>query len=178
MPPHVRRLIPILFIACTAPEGAAPALVAGPLVDAAGWVAVDPMADLFPSHRPAAFRCLPQAWGAEGRTFEVDTGACEYLAVSQPSLLPVAAGDTLTATVAHFPLVALEPATAHVALAFDGAIVWEREIPIPSDTRIYEFSWTAQRTAPAGTPVQFHLHNHGSNNWFIGEISRAEGEEG
>lgn len=172
----MRTLSFVLLLACDAPVSA-PLRATGSLVEPNGWVAVDAADDLFAQHRPPTFHCPPQAYGAEASTFEVDTGECPYLAVSQPSLLSIKAGDTLIATIAHLPLVAEQRSTAHVALAVDRAVVWEREIPIPSDTRIYEFSWTAPRDAPAGTPVQFHLHNHGSNNWFIGDISRSEGGE-
>lgn len=172
----MRSVLPLLLIlACDSPASSARSAT-GPLVAPDLWIAVEASEDLFEGHRPDAFRCPTQAYGAEASTFEVDTGECEYLAVAQPSLLPIEAGDTLVATIAHFPLVAAERATAHVALAVGPDVVWERQIPIPSDTRIYEFSWTASRRAPAGTPVQFHLHNHGSNNWFIGDISRPEGE--
>lgn len=144
---------------------------AAPLTDPAAWVAV--AGDAFPDHRPEGFSCPIQAYGVEGDVFEVDTGECEYLAVSQPARAPVAAGDVITGFVAHFPLVAEAPAEAHVGIAFAGAPVWEARVPIPSPERRYPVRWTAPADAPAGTPIQLHLHNHGRNAWFVGALTRS-----
>lgn len=33
--------------------------------------------------------------------------------------------------------------------------------------------WALPEGAPAGTPVAVHLHNHGENSWYIGDLRRS-----
>ncbi len=142
------------------------------LTDPDAWAALGADADPFASHRPAEIACPEQSWGSEGLTFEVDTTFCDYLSVAQPLLLPVKPDDTVQIVVGHFPLIALEPSEAHAAVVIDGEVAWEVTVPIPSDTQIYEGSWSPGADIAAGAAVVFHLHNHGSNNWFLATLRR------
>ncbi len=142
------------------------------LIDQMAWsyqndAAADPLAE----HRPTDIDCPETAYELDGSILEVDTGACNYLSVSQPTLQPIRACDTLQVTVSHFNLYAPVPAEGHVAVVVDGDVVLDevRQIPHPSDF-IY-LRWKASRPYPAGVPVVFHVHNHGVNEWQIVDIS-------
>ena len=59
---------------------------------------------------------------------------------------------------------------AHVALQVGDELVWESQIPIPSEAEIYRPTWTNDEAVPKETPIYFHLHNHGANSWRLLEI--------
>jgi hypothetical protein len=67
----------------------------------------------------------------------------------------------------HGDLSSEEPARAHVALSLDGAIIWEEDIDIPSGAAIFDTRFVAPSDAPAGSKVEYHLHNHGFNTWTL-----------
>lgn len=125
----------------------------------------DPFAD-----RPDDPRC--PSWGVrvEGGSIEVNTGDCTYATLIQTVETELPAGTRLSATVAHFDLVAPEPATAHVALALDEAVFWTRDLPVPLPAAVYPIEHTLEAPVPAGTQVAFHVHNHGANSWFLTRI--------
>ena len=106
----------------------------------------------------------------EPQGLEVSTATCNYGMFSQPALVDIAAGARLTASVYHFDLVAEEPATAHVALLIDEQVVWEQDIAIPGKANAFMIDLPAPKAWPKGTPVYFHLHNHGQNTWTVGEV--------
>jgi hypothetical protein len=113
---------------------------------------------------------MPELLGAEP-VFSVDTGACTYITARQPALRDVAQGETLVARVWHFALNAGEAAEAHVALRIGDTTVLDQTVPIPSAGGLIAVSETAPRAFEAGTPVFFHLHNHGDNSWSLVELS-------
>lgn len=157
--------------ALDAPEIALPESVVS-LTSPAAWAAMGPDDDPFVDHRPSTVDCPGQAWGTEGLTFEIDTGLCDYLTVSQPLAVALSPDHVVAITVGHFPLVALEPAEAHAALVIDGEVIWEVTVPIPAESGVYEATWTPPRPISAGAPFVLHLHNHGSNDWFLATLAR------
>lgn len=145
------------------------------LVTPMGWEQVaaadDPLAD----HRPASVMCPLGAWVYEAQGLEVSTATCNYGMFTQPSLVDVAAGARLTASVYHFDLVAAEPATAHVALLIGTTVIWEQEIAIPGPANAFTIDLPAPSAFPKGTPVYFHLHNHGQNTWTMAGLEVESG---
>lgn len=103
--------------------------------------------------------------------FSVDTGGCKYITARQPALRDVTQGETLIARVWHFALNADESAEAHVALRIGESTVLDQAVPIPSQGGLIAIEEVATRAFPAGTPVFFHLHNHGDNSWSLVELS-------
>ncbi|MEQ9498047.1 MAG: hypothetical protein RIT81_14345 [Deltaproteobacteria bacterium] len=134
-----------------------------------GWrittAAEDPFED-----RPAAIDCIPQTVTVEGPALEIDTAACDYVTVVQPSVVDVRACDVLRATLAHAPLFFEEPAEAHVALYLGARALFDQRISIPADSDVYAIEVEAGEVIEAGTPVFFHVHNHGANNWFVTDV--------
>ncbi|MDB4986920.1 MAG: hypothetical protein JWN04_2098 [Myxococcaceae bacterium] len=138
------------------------------------WTRLEPVDDPF-DDRPQVVDCT---WGAtmaetlsDERAFGVDTGFCNYLTVTQPTLWRVAAGSSLKVRLWHFELSAPEPAEAHTAVLVDGLTVMDEQVAIPGPGALLVRVLRAPRDIPAGAPVHFHLHNHGANSWALVELS-------
>ena len=54
-----------------------------------------------------------------------------------------------------------------MAITVDGHTVWEENVKIPTDADIYDLKLPIEFDAPAGSQVEFHLHNHGYNSWTL-----------
>ena len=67
----------------------------------------------------------------------------------------------------HGDLAFEETATAHVAISIGGELVWEQAVKIPTEAEIFDVKVPLDFEAPAGTPVEYHLHNHGYNTWTL-----------
>ena len=133
---------------------------------------VDATEDPLPAHRPPQIDCPPTSYSFVYSGLDVETGEtgrCNYLSVAQPSLYAMHPGDTLHLFVQHGRLlsIAAQPAQAHVALLIGQSVLWEKTIAIPSEFQFYEETLRIDGDVPAGTPVYFHLHNHGDNAWLF-----------
>ncbi len=111
--------------------------------------------------------CEPNSWHEEDGALEVETGECNYLSVSQPSLVSIVPGDQLHLVLWHANLRFEEPAEAHAAISIGEHIIWQREIDIPSESHIFDVTLDADVYAAVGERVEFHLHNHGFNTWKL-----------
>jgi hypothetical protein len=162
----MRRALALLLLATGcgtqgAPVGRAPAALLAPGALSPVSAEDDPLA----THRPPRVDCPPATWRLEGSGFEVQTGACNYAAFDQ--LMPVAAyaGDALAITVWHDTLDAIEPASGHLAVLIDGAVLWEATVSIPAPSRTLEALVPLESRAAEGARLGIHLHNHGYNSW-------------
>jgi len=140
------------------------------LVAPEAWSMLDASMDPFAGHRPAEVTCDPDALDVDLGLFEVDTGLCDYLSAGQPSLTTVRAGEVIEVLMYHGSLTWWEGATAHVAVSIDGVVLWEETIGIPAASEVYIAEVPSPVAVSPGTPIVFHLHNHGSNTWNIGHI--------
>ncbi len=143
------------------------------VIDHQAWQSVEAAADPFADHRPPEdeLECGLAGWLIESNTLEVDTNQCNYVTLTQPALVDMTPETPMRLEFRYFDLIAPAPATAHVALQVGDAIVWEREITIPGPAMVLnEDELTAQVEAPAGTPIYFHLHNHGQNTYTLDEV--------
>ena len=137
------------------------------LVEANGW-AVQPAAEETVSgHRPADVTCPDNSWYDEDGALEVQTGYCNYLSLAQPGQAAIAKGDSLHLVLWHGNLASDAPAQAHVAITVAGRTVWEKDVKIPSEADIYDVRIPIDFDAPAGSKVEYHLHNHGYNTWTL-----------
>lgn len=134
------------------------------------WKPVAADADPLVEHRPAEVVCALGSWLLEPEGLEVNTQTCNYASFGQPSLVEVVPGARIVGSLYHFDLFAAEAATAHVALSIGDALIWEQEIAIPGPANAFTIDLPASFAAPVGTPVNFHLHNHGQNTWTLGEL--------
>jgi hypothetical protein len=144
-----------------------------PLVRSLAWEVASAAEDPFADHRPSFVQC-EIGWDVETGVFEVDTALCTYAAFVQPSLAPIHAGDLLELVLLHDDLYFAEgEAVAHVAVAFGSEVAWETELPIPSQAGQARPTWTAPADVEIGTPVHFHVHNHGTNNYRLVALTVA-----
>ncbi len=138
------------------------------LVEAEAWGIQSKNRDPFLDHRPAVVDCSRDSgWLVEDDQLEVRTEFCNYLSLTQQSLLDLDSGTQLELVLSHSDLTFNAPATAHLALSLAGSTVWETEIDIPSDKAISRLSLTLPFAVKRGDAIAIHLHNHGENTWSI-----------
>lgn len=142
------------------------------LIDHQRWLSRAERGDPFVDHRPASIECPVSTWGLENGALEVETGVCNYLALHQSSLSEIAKGDRIRLVLWHQQLRNDLPGRAHVALAMDGETLWQQTVAIPNDGGFYDITMTAPADFPAGSELDFHLHNHGFNSWTLLSIER------
>lgn len=146
------------------------------LVDHALWQEMsagdDPFADRLPVVTCALGSFVDEGSG-DAQAVEVDTSSCDYITLRQPSLADLEVGDDVKISVWHLTLTSALPALAHAAVRVGDTVVWENNIDIPADPKVYESTYNSTVAAPAGTPVYFHVHNHGANNWTFHELART-----
>jgi hypothetical protein len=144
-----------------------------PLVTPEAWEPTAAADDPFADHRPQYVQC-ELGWDVETGLFEVDTALCLYGAFTQATLAPIHAGDQLELVLLHDALYFEDgEATAHVAVVLGSEIAWETQLPIPSEAGQLRSSWTATEDLQIGSPVHFHLHNHGINNYRLVALTVA-----
>jgi len=147
-----------------------------PLIDIEAFELVDAASDPFTDRPAEPFACaidghIVEVFGGV-LVYSVYTDKCPYVTAMQPSLADVHAGEFLRVRTWHFALVASEPAEAHLVVGIDGPTGGIDElIPIPNDSKMISKSWRAPRDYPAGTPIYFHVHNHGNNEYLMIELS-------
>ena len=108
------------------------------LVEAEAWDRQPKNRDSFPAHRPEEVNCEQETgWVVEEEELEVRTEFCNYLSISQNSLLDLTAGTELEFVLSHSELNFNAPATAHVAISIAGTSIWEDTVDIPSQKLIY-----------------------------------------
>jgi hypothetical protein len=180
--PRLAALFPVLGLAVTfacdpqeleplaCDEPGRSADVRLPLAHASDWRESSADTDPLPEHRPDVVACL--GWGEEFGALELSTATCNYASLEQPLAESIEPGDRLHIELWWSGLFAPEPATAHLALLVDDALLWETEveIPGPADARTIEFD--SPISAQAGATLTFHLHNHGQNSWTLGAVER------
>lgn len=138
------------------------------LVEARAWDVTSRARDNHVEHRPAQIEC-PRGlgWLVEEDELEVRTASCNYLSLTQQSLLTMAAGTELELTLSHSALDFNAPATAHWAVSIADTVVWEADIAIPGDSQIMREKLALPVDVAAGDDIVVHLHNHGSNAWTV-----------
>ena len=152
------------------------------LVNANAWDVQTRIRDSIPGHRPVAVDC-PRDWGwlVEGDALEVRTERCNYLSLTQQSLLQLEAATELEISFSHSELNFNAPSTAHIAVLIGGNVLLDKSINIPSDANIYKERISLGAPVSFGDEIVVHLHNHGANAWtlhsidafILGELSDA-----
>jgi hypothetical protein len=146
------------------------------LIDLGAFTLTDAESDPFPDRPPEPIPCSGDGTIVEvfGGTlvYSVYSDKCSYVTAVQPSRTDVYEGEYLRARLWHFDLTAPAPAEAHLAVTLDGATDGlEKRIPIPAAGQMISETWRAPRDYPRGTPVYFHAHNHGDNEYLLIELS-------
>ena len=141
------------------------------LIDNLLWTTVEENRDPLAELRPTSPVCPKGTWYEEAGSLEVQTGYCTYLALEQPALFAVNAGDELHVILWHADLGAPEPTEGYAALVVGERIIWEKTVPIPSDAKVYDEKWTAKEPIHKGDRVHLHIQNHGYNTWNLLSLS-------
>lgn len=148
-------------------------------MELSAWERVNDAAeDVFGDERPEDLLC-DEILGIGTEMFgpdlvlEINTDFCDYATVRQPTLRPLLAGDTVTLRAWHYELTTPAPAEAHLALAIDGALVWETYVPSPAEGAFVDAELVVERDVPTGAELQFHVHNHGANSYDLLSIERV-----
>lgn len=150
------------------PYGASGEILRIALVEPLAWNVQPKNRDAFLDHRPAVVECEPDTgWLVEEDALEVRTEFCNYLSISQQSLLDLDAGTELELVLSHSELNFNAPATAHIALSIGGTSIWESTVDIPSDGNLLKESLLLPAAVRRGDSIEVHLHNHGDNTWTI-----------
>lgn len=164
-----------LAVSCTEPEGDT-ARVASELVDANAWSRVVGAADPFEGAGGSDDDCEASSFGPEDfggeQAFEVRTDNCPRVTVAQPALAGLLSGDEVLIRGWHEQLSAPEAAEAVLAVAIGGEEVWRTTIPIPQEQGgMVLGEVVVERDHAAGTPIAWHVHNHGQNGYQLLEVS-------
>ena len=166
-------LLVIALFACGPKERAS-------LIAAENWTAVPLSEDPYASFHPGTNACPPTGYGLEDlggeNSLYIDAQDCAYLTVAQPAAVEVDEGDRIRVRIWHFALVALDAATATIAMTVNGHSVFEAFVPIPSEGALLpdpNLRMEADFESDAGAPVLFHLRNHGTNSYNLIELSRG-----
>lgn len=169
-----------VFVVACAPDDGDPreteALVA--TGRAGAWTSVSEADDdPFFARRPDAVACSLSGWFIEDDGTEVDTATCNYLTLRQSSLVDLRRRDALRVVFFHFDLTAAEPAEGYAALAVGDTVVWSYTAQIPKPAgyfdELVELEELDLPNAPPGTPVYFHIDNHGQNTWRLQSVDRV-----
>ena len=156
---------------------------ATPLVHATRWESVpgdaDPVRDPFLDVND---RCSPEAVSVEttddGLYLDIDTTDCGWLTVEQPSLGDLAEGDTLRVWAFRWANVTAEGQGRFTVAAGDPpATLWEVRPDLPKDeSELYYDDVVVQQAVPSGSPIYWHISNHGQNVWSLIQLLRVESD--
>ncbi len=155
-----------------------PAGVLIPVVDPELWRLAEPEEDPWRTFRPADISCPEGSRSsedfAEMPSFGVDTGLCPYTTVTQRTGSAICEGESLYIWLWRFQLTGPEGAEATMAVALGDAVVWEQVVPIPARSALVAVTVPVPPT-PAGTPIHFHVRNHGDNTYQLLDLARCRG---
>jgi len=130
---------------------------------------------------------LKSAHNPQGLVPTFATSSCGFATVMQPTLRAIEPGETLVAAVFHTRLLSPEPSTATVSVRIGEHALLHELVPIdvtaPADdcptgatdgychaSARHSGTWTATQALPAGTPLYFHVHNHGDNEYWLVDL--------
>jgi hypothetical protein len=96
---------------------------------------------------------------------------CNWITLEQPSLRAIRAGDQAEIRSRHAPLTAPVPGNARMTFVIGDEIALDYSTAIPSDFFFPSVTWTADKDYPAGTPLLWHVDNHGANEYQLLEVN-------
>ena len=151
-----------------------------PLVDHTLWTVLGPSDDPFGG---GPRRCGPEDLVLEDFSGEsslsVSTRRCSWMTVTQPSLAPLHPGDALNVRLWYFSQTLFDAAEATLVVEVGeiggtdgpGSLRWTTTVPLPTPSALAYDTLPVSRELPAGTPIWWHVHNHGENTWNLIEVS-------
>ncbi len=96
---------------------------------------------------------------------------CNWITLEQPSLRAIRAGDRVEVRARHSQLTAPVPGEARIGFVVGDTQVLDYGVTIPTDFEFPNVIWTAPKDYSAGTPLLFHIDNHGQNEYTLIEVN-------
>jgi hypothetical protein len=144
-------------------------------VDHFAWTVAAASADPFLPRRPQGSVCEDGSFrpeiSFEEQVIEINTARCDYLTLVQPAKTSVMRGEILYIRLWHYNLTAPSGGAAYIAVGFGDCLMLEEPRPIPSLSRVTVARFPAPISIAAGTPIYFHVDNHGANTYDLVEVS-------
>jgi len=153
------------------------------LVSHDAWRVATPAEDPWVEFRPADdITCPDRSRQPEDfagiYAYGVITTECPYTTVVQETLEDACAGETFYVWLWNYALTAPASATAHLAVRVGDETLWQAAYPIPGPAGLVTERIVLQHDIAAGTPVYFHVRNHGSNSYELIELSIVDPDPG
>lgn len=159
-------------LVCAAP----PSGTSRMLIDHDLWRVATAEEDPWAEHRPGPdISCPDDARKTEDfagtYAYAVITTNCAYTTVVQETIADACAGEDFYVWLWNYALTAPESATAYLGVQIGDTRIWEdtREIPGPSALEATRIELPMD--VPAGTPIYYHVRNHGANSYELLELS-------
>jgi len=156
-------LLTISVVGCTA-------VVEQELIDNEMWEFVRAEDDPFEDFRESDSTCNPLGVMVEAGVLEVQTDVCDFVTVTQAAKVKARKGHLLDILAYHSALFSDPESTGYIAIQIGGSIVWEQSVSIPGDADVYANTMAVFPDINVGTPIYFHVHNHGANSWKLAHI--------
>jgi hypothetical protein len=103
--------------------------------------------------------------------YSVITTSCGYTTVVQETVANACKGEDLYVWLWNYALTAPENATAQLGVQLGDTLIWSDTRPIPGPSALEATRVALPEDVPAGTPIYFHVRNHGSNSYELLELS-------
>lgn len=144
----------------------------------AAWVLESSVTDPYPL-REGGVRCDDSAVVVEeidqGLWLDIVTDSCDHASLQQTTLDELGPGDVLLVWIWHY---AMEHEGgefhAQVSIGAPGQVAWETQLPVPAVSGLIYDEVVVSDGWPAGSPIWFHLSNHGANTWSLIEVARLD----
>jgi hypothetical protein len=101
----------------------------------------------------------------------VETTFCNHATVMQRLPVLLHEGTRIHTRIWYYSQSSFDGAVAQVRLRFDDDDVVSRDVTIPSESALISEDAVMPKEMPVGTPVSFHVGNHGDNSWNLLEVT-------
>lgn len=108
---------------------------------------------------------------------EVDTTSCGWATMSQPALVGAQPGDKLRIRVWRWKILDGDGGySLHIHLGAPDALelIWAESLDVPGKSGLWVGTYGVKAPIAPGTPVWWHVQNHGINTWNLIEIARLD----
>jgi len=140
---------------------------------AGGCVTFDPTSTCIASYVPECFQGFT-VLAVYTRMPDNRIPLCNWLTLEQPSLRAIRPGDQVEVRAYHFRLTEPVPGEARMSFVIGDEVAFDETVLIPSDSQLLSATWTATKDYPAGTPLLWHVENHGTNEYLLIEVNVLE----
>ncbi len=103
--------------------------------------------------------------------YAILTGACPYTTIVQETVADACQGQNLYVWMWNYALTAPEGSTAYLGVQIGDQEIWSETRAIPGPSALVAKRIALPRDVPKGTPIYFHVRNHGANSYELLELS-------